>query len=98
MKLNGKVAFITGGGGGIGSGIAEAFAERGMKLVLADIDLDRASEQTDRVGDGAIAVALDVTSLDSRARGGVRSVWHDRRMCNNAGISQPYTPMDQVPP
>ena len=39
MKLQGKVAFITGGGGGIGGGMAQAFAEKGMKLILADIDL-----------------------------------------------------------
>jgi NAD(P)-dependent dehydrogenase (short-subunit alcohol dehydrogenase family) len=101
MKLEGKVAFITGGGGGIGSGIAEAFAERGMKLVLADIDFDHASEQARRFGDAAIAVALDVTSLDSWAA--AREAAYGRFgtidvLCNNAGISQPRTPLDQVPP
>lgn len=101
MRLEEKVAFITGGGGGIGTGMAEAFAERGMKLVLADIDFERAKEQAVRFADSAIAVALDVTSLDSWAA--ARQAAYKRFgmidvLCNNAGISQPRTSLDQVPP
>jgi len=101
MKLDGKVAFITGGGGGIGSGIAEAFAEKGMKLVLADINLEHAQAEAKRFGDNAIALQIDVTSLDSWAA--AKAAAYERFgqvdvLCNNAGISQPRMPLDQIPP
>ena len=101
MKLEGKIALITGGGGGIGGGIARAFAEKGMKLVLADINVVHAQEQAAEFGENAIAVALDVTSLASWAM--ARKLAHDRFgtvdvLCNNAGISMPREPLDKVPP
>ena len=101
MNLEGKTALITGGGGGIGGGLAQAFAEKGMRLVLADIDMAHAREQAAQFGDDAIAVALDVTSLESWAA--AKAVARERFgqvdvLCNNAGVSQPRAPLDQVPP
>jgi len=101
MELRGRTAFITGGGGGIGGGMAEAFAERGMKLVLADIDLDYAKEEAARFGDDALAVALDVRSIADWAA--ARNAAAERFgavdvLCNNAGVSTPFAPLEQLSP
>ncbi len=101
MELEGKVAFITGGGGGIGGGMAEAFAEKGMKLVLADIDLEHARAKAAQFGADAISVRLDVTSLDSwkaARRATLERFGRVDVLCNNAGISHPRAPLDRIPP
>ena len=65
--LTGKVAVVTGGGGGIGRGISEAFAAHGARVVIAEIDAGRATETeaaiTDAGGDSA-AVVTDVRDAD----------------------------------
>ena len=59
--LTGKVAFVTGGAGGLGQAIAAAFAARGAKVAVAD--LAARQSEVDSVARGlpeAIGVALDV--------------------------------------
>ena len=64
--LVGKVAVVTGGGGGIGKAIGEAFLAEGMKVVLADIVEDQLGDAVKDIGsDDVIGVATDVTSVDS---------------------------------
>jgi NAD(P)-dependent dehydrogenase (short-subunit alcohol dehydrogenase family) len=64
-RLEGKVAIITGGGGGIGGATAERFVEEGAQVVVADISLKRAQEVADRVGRNILAIHLDAADEHS---------------------------------
>ena len=70
MKLNGKVAIVTGGGSGIGAEIARQLAGAGAAVVVSDIDLAAAEAVQSAIiaqGHKAIAVQHDVTSAPSAA-------------------------------
>jgi gluconate 5-dehydrogenase len=64
FRLDGRVAFVSGGGGAIGSAIATALAGVGAKVVIGEIDQERADAAAKRVlatGAECLAVAADVT-------------------------------------
>ncbi len=61
MRLGGKVAIVTGAASGFGRGIAEAFVREGAKVVIADIDGDKAAAVAQEIEEHAVAVRADVT-------------------------------------
>ena len=61
-SLKGKSAIITGAGGGIGRAIAAVFAQAGAKVACVDSNLRNAEESAKQAGQGAIAIACDVSS------------------------------------
>jgi NAD(P)-dependent dehydrogenase (short-subunit alcohol dehydrogenase family) len=74
FDLRGRVALITGGSGLLGAQHARALAEIGAKVVIADIDLDRAEAEAASIraeydANAALALKLDVTSKESVGAG-----------------------------
>jgi NAD(P)-dependent dehydrogenase (short-subunit alcohol dehydrogenase family) len=70
-RLDGKTAFITGGGSGIGRAASVLFAREGAKVVIADINLAGAEEtaqQAIAAGGEAIAIRADVSEPDDWQR------------------------------
>ena len=88
--VEGKVAFITGGGSGVGLGLARAFVAAGMKVAIADVRDDHLEEATAALGDGVLAIRLDVTDREAFARAAdetERALGNVHVLCNNAGVN-----------
>lgn len=67
-RLQGKVAIVTGGGGGLGSAACHRLVEEGAQVVVADVDFGAATAVAEKLGDRAIAVEFDYRderSIDS---------------------------------
>jgi NAD(P)-dependent dehydrogenase (short-subunit alcohol dehydrogenase family) len=100
--LEGRVAVITGAAGGIGLGMAEALAEAGMRLVLADLDAERLERAAADLGHPEVlTVPTDVSdfvSVQDLAARAVAAFGAVHVVCNNAGVStmgyQWETPLD----
>jgi NAD(P)-dependent dehydrogenase (short-subunit alcohol dehydrogenase family) len=98
----GKVAFVTGAGGGIGRATALAFAREGANVVVVDIS-EQANQQTARMieelGGRALAVKCDVTRTDDVRRALQKTIETFGRLdvaFNNAGIEYAIKPAAEV--
>lgn len=84
-----KVAVVTGAGSGIGAGIARAAHAAGMRVVLADIDIDKARDVANELGERTLAVQVDVSDLSSVEAlrdAAVAEFGTVHLLCNNAGV------------
>jgi NAD(P)-dependent dehydrogenase (short-subunit alcohol dehydrogenase family) len=91
LKLEGRIAIVTGAGRGIGEGIARRLAGEGASVVCADINEVDASSVAAECGRGAIGAGLDVTR--SAACDALLSSVQERFgrvdiLVNNAGINR----------
>lgn len=89
--FEGKVAFITGGGSGVGLGMAKVFTAAGMKVVIADVRQDHLEAALNELaGREAHAIRLDVTdraAMEQAAAETERVFGKVHVVCNNAGIN-----------
>ena len=88
--VEGKVAFITGGGSGVGLGMAKAFIGAGMRVAVADIRADHLEGAKAQLGDAAHAIQLDVTDREAFALAAdetERVLGDVHVLCLNAGIN-----------
>ena len=67
-RLEGKVAFLTGGGAGIAKATAKAYVREGAKVALAEIDREAGERAAREIGEAAIFIHTDVTDDASVAR------------------------------
>ncbi len=99
MRLAGKVAIVTGAGGGFGEGIAREFVNQGAKVIIADISGDAARRVLEELGPSTAAIQGDVSKGDD-----VRAMVHAAQqifggldiVVNNAGTTHRNQPMLNV--
>jgi NAD(P)-dependent dehydrogenase (short-subunit alcohol dehydrogenase family) len=96
-----RVAVITGGAGGIGTALARAFAARGARIALADLDaasLATTVMDLEKSGAEVIGIPTDVSKRDSveaLAEATVKSFGGVHIVCNNAGVAT-FGPLAQA--
>ncbi len=99
MRLEGKVAIVTGGASGFGQGICEKFVSEGAKVVLADINEAAAIDSAKVLGESVLACHADVGSFASTQalvaaaykKFGVVDI-----VVNNAGVTHLPAAADEV--
>jgi NAD(P)-dependent dehydrogenase (short-subunit alcohol dehydrogenase family) len=88
-QLAGRVAIVTGGAGGIGRGIVQAFVEEDARVIIADRDVERGQDLAAELGESTAFKQTDVGDADQVQElidftverfGGLHV------MCNNAGV------------
>jgi D-threitol dehydrogenase (NAD+) len=90
FRLDGRVALITGAASGIGSAIAEVFAERGARPVLLDLNEEAARQRAESLGADAVALACDVSdeaSVDEAVDRAIAAAGRIDVLVNSAGIA-----------
>jgi NAD(P)-dependent dehydrogenase (short-subunit alcohol dehydrogenase family) len=92
-----KTAYITGGAAGIGLAVAQALNQRGMRIIVADINLSAAQEavrqlqETSATNEEHLAVEVDVSSWESQVAAFEKALEAAKRLdvvIVNAGVGE----------
>jgi NAD(P)-dependent dehydrogenase (short-subunit alcohol dehydrogenase family) len=93
-ELAGKTAFVTGEASGIGLALGRAFAQAGMKVMLADIEADALTAAVDDLRHsapdirGVVCDVADPASVERAAQASYEAFGNVHVVCNNAGVAR----------
>jgi 3-oxoacyl-[acyl-carrier protein] reductase len=99
MRLQGKVALVTGGASGFGQGIAELFTREGARVAIADLNEQAARKVAATMSNDALAVRCDVSrrgDVDAAVKATVERFQTIDILINNAGTTHVRRPMLEV--
>ena len=98
-QLQGKIALVTGAAGGFGEGIARLFVAQGARVMIADLDMVKATQVAADLGPSARAIACDVsksTDVQAAVQACVDVFGIPDIVVNNAGTTHRNQPMLDV--
>lgn len=99
MRLEGKIAIVTGGGSGFGEGIVRKFAAEGAKIVIADIHAENGLAVAESLGENGHFIQTDVSdNADMKALidGAITHFGGLNIMVNNAGMGHVPQPLEVI--
>lgn len=100
MNFNGRTAIVTGGAQGIGGAVATALAQHGARVAIWDMDSDLATQMANELGNGAIAVTVNIAQAASVQAAFAKTAEAFGRvdiLVNSAGIAGANAPVSEYP-
>lgn len=97
MRLQNKIAIVTGAGSGFGAGIAQKFAAEGAQVIVADINEAAADQVAGAIGGRAVQCNVaDCASVAALAQGTMEAFGRIDILVNNAGVTHLPALMEEV--
>jgi 3-oxoacyl-[acyl-carrier protein] reductase len=97
MRLQDRIAIVTGGASGFGAGIARRFAQEGARVAVVDLNGEAAAELAEEIdGLGVTADVADGASVDAMAKAVQDRFGRIDILVNNAGVGHRPQPLDEL--